>query len=74
MSVSSISLVQVPPGAVFAHYAAQPGGGVAVVSISGQVLAPSFFDLRHQFVFVSSVAGAGGWVVLAPAAVQSSLF
>ena len=66
MSASSLSLVQVPQGAVFARYAPVPGGGVAVVSLSGQVLAPSFGALRSRFVFVSSVAGAGHWVVLAP--------
>jgi len=80
MSTPSIPLVQLPPRSIFARYAPQPGGGVAVVSLSGQVLAPSFGALRSRFVFAGSVAGAGRWVVLAPvgpapvAVSQPSLF
>jgi len=73
-------LFQFPAHAVIARYAPVPGGGVAVVSLSGQVLAPSFGALRSRFVFAGSVAGAGRWVVLAPvgpapvAVSQPSLF
>jgi hypothetical protein len=73
--------VHLPKGSIFARYSPAPGGGVQVVNLSGQVLAPSFFDLRHQFSFV--VALANGWFVLSvrsssfpqmPAETQSPLF
>ena len=71
------SLVHLPPGCILAHYAPLPGGSVQVVSAVGVVLAASFFELRHRYSFVCSLAGAGAWVVLQPippAAVQPSLF
>lgn len=62
----SVPLFQFPPHAVIAHYAPAPGGGVQVVTVTGQVLGSSFFAIRHQFSFVGSLAGSGLWVVLAP--------
>ena len=75
----SASFVQFPPHAVIARYAPAPSGGVQVVGVSGQVLGSSFGAIRSRFSFVSSVAGAGCWVVLAPrsaslASDQPSLF
>jgi hypothetical protein len=84
--VSSLSfpLVSVS-GCVFARYAPVPGqpGAVQVVSSSGAVLAPSFFELRDRFSFVCALSGSGGWVALrsssflppaSAAAVQPALF
>jgi hypothetical protein len=77
----SAQFVHLPKSSVFCRYQPQPGGGVAVVNLSGQVMAASFFELRHSFVFVTALAC--GWVVLAnrsssfpqqPAAVQTPLF
>jgi hypothetical protein len=68
----SKNFVHLPKSVIFARYAPQPGAGVAVVNLAGEVLAPSFFELRHRFEFVASIAGAGGWVALAP--LRSSSF
>ena len=65
--------IQIPSGAIIAHYCQLESGAWAVVTPSGKVLAPSFFELRNQYEFYSSINGAGGWVVLVPV-VCSSLF
>jgi hypothetical protein len=68
--------VRFPAGAVICHYA-QVGQRHGVFTATGRFLAPSFFDLRHQFSFVCSVNGAGAWCILAPippASSQPALF
>lgn len=61
-----VMFFQIPPHAVICHYAQVQGGAFAVVSVSGKVLASSFFELRERFQFHSSISGAGCWVVLVP--------
>jgi hypothetical protein len=72
VKIMSALFVQFPPQSILCHYAEHPEQGFGVVSAVGKFLAPSFFELRHQFTFVCSISGAGGWVVLAP--VRSSSF
>lgn len=59
-----------------AHYAQIKPGVYAVVNVKGQVLAKSFYDLRHQFTASATIAGAGAWVILEPIPQlkQASLF
>ncbi len=66
-----VALFHLPSGFVLARYARLSPGQFAVVTPSGQVLASSFFELRHQFAFHSTIAGSGQWVVLV---LRSSLF
>jgi len=61
-----MQLVKIPANAIIAHYAETRPGKFAVVTPSGKILAPSFYDLRHKYAFVMSINGAGGWVVLLP--------
>ena len=74
--MSETQLTQIPTGAVLAHYAQVKPGQYAVVNVKGQILAPSFYDLRHQFTASATIAGAGCWVVLEPIQQfkQASLF
>ena len=67
---------QIPQAAVLAHYAQVKPGVYAVVNVKGQVLAKSFYDLRHQFTASATIAGAGAWVILEPISQlkQASLF
>ncbi len=58
--------IPIPPGAVLAHYAQIAPGNYAVVTVSGQVLAPSFYELRDQYTATATVNGAGCWVILSP--------
>jgi len=66
------SFILIPPGAVICHYSQLVSGQWAVVTPWGKVLAPSFFELRNQFTFHSSINGAGAWVVLIPVSSSSS--
>jgi len=69
--LSSLPLVRLPAGFVFACVVSSSGQLAQLVSLSGQVLHPSAFRL------VCQVAGQGGWLVLAPCASvasQSSFF
>lgn len=74
--MSETQFTQIPTGAVLAHYAQIAPGRYAVVNVKGQILAPSFYDLRHQFTASATIAGAGVWVVLEPIPQlkQASLF
>lgn len=70
-------LIHIPANAVICHYVQVKPGSWAVVTPLGKVLAPSFFELREQFAFHSSINGAGAWVVLVPRSSsysQASLF
>jgi hypothetical protein len=58
--------IPIPPGAVVAHYAQIAPGSYAVVTVSGSVLAPSFFELRDQYTATATINGAGCWVILVP--------
>jgi hypothetical protein len=58
--------IPIPPNAVLAHYEQITPGSYAVVTASGKVLAPSFFDLREQYTAEAALNGAGCWVVLTP--------
>lgn len=71
---SLVVLASIPTGAIIAHYAALPSGGYAVVTPSGQVLAPSFYALRNSHSPVMVIQGAGCWVVLQPKIIQPALF
>ena len=74
--MSETQFAQIPAAAVLAHYAQIKPGVYAVVNVKGQVLAPSFYDLRHQFTASATIAGAGCWVILEPIPQlkQASLF
>ena len=56
----------IPANALLAHYEQIAPGSYAVVSASGQVLAPSFFELREQYTAEAAINGAGCWVILSP--------
>jgi hypothetical protein len=58
--------IHIPRGAVLAHYAQIAPGSYAVVSVSGSVLAPSFYELRNQYTATATINGSGGWVILSP--------
>ena len=71
LSVLRSSLPALPPGGCLARVVVSVGQPAALVSASGADLVPSSWCL------VSSVAGEGGWLVLAPVqpvASQLSLF
>ena len=74
--MSETQLTQIPATATLAHYAQVKPGVYAVVNVKGQILAPSFYDLRHQYTASATIAGAGVWVVLEPIPQlkQASLF
>lgn len=61
-----MSFIQIPPNAIICRYAQVTPGQWAVVSVSGEVLAGSFFELRERFAPVCSINGAGSWVVMVP--------
>ena len=62
----------IPSNAVLAHYAQIAPGSYAVVTVSGQVLAPSFYELRNQYTAEAAINGAGCWVILTPIRSQSN--
>ncbi len=64
--MSQALFIPIPPGSVLAHYAQLESGSFAVVTVSGAVLAPSFFELRHTYTATATVNGSGCWVVLTP--------
>ena len=68
--------IHLPPGVIFAHYAADGAGSCSVVSSRGATLGASFYDLRESFEFVCSIHGAGSWVALLPRPkpIQPTLF
>jgi hypothetical protein len=71
LAVLRAGLVSLPACFIFARLVVVPGQPASLVSVSGAVLVPSSWRL------VSSVFGAGGWLVLQPAqpvASQPSLF
>lgn len=70
--MSQITFSPIPSGAVLARYVQVSPGVYAVVTVSGKVLAASFFDLREQFEPLFAINGAGGWVVMAPRSSSSS--
>ena len=74
--MSEAQLIQIPQAAVMAHYTQVKPGSWAVVNVKGQILAPSFYDLRHQYTATATVNGAGSWVILLPIPqpVQGTLF
>lgn len=59
-------LVHIPKNAVITRYKEIAPGQFAVVTVSGQTLAPSYYHLRHSFEFYSTIYGSGSWVVLMP--------
>jgi hypothetical protein len=56
------AFVALPPGGVLARVVVVPGAVASLVSFSGAPLRPSSWRL------VGSLAGAGGWLLLAPVA------
>lgn len=71
----SVSLIQIPAESIICHYAQLESGAWAVVTVDHKVLASSFYELREQYEFLSSINGAGCWVVLRPSSnSQLSLF
>lgn len=69
-----MQLVKIPPSAILAHYKEITPSVFAVVTVSGKVLAPSFYDLREQYTASIAINGQGSWVVLIPRAEQNTLF
>jgi len=59
-------LIQIPANAIICHYVELNPGQWAVITPSHKVLASSFYELRNQYQFHSSINGAGAWVVLIP--------
>lgn len=74
--MAETQLTPIPSTAVLAHYAQIKPGVYAVVNVKGQILAPSFYDLRHKYTAAATIAGAGVWVILEPIqqATQPTLF
>jgi hypothetical protein len=71
-----MQFIQIPPTAIFAHYVQITPGIFAVITSQGKNLAPSFYDLRHQYTAAATMAGTGCWVILLPIPqlTQASLF
>jgi hypothetical protein len=64
--------IQIPAGGIICHYTQLESGAFAVVTPWHKILAPSFFELREQFEFHSSINGAGAWVVIVPRSTPAS--
>lgn len=61
-----MQFISIPPSAILAHYAEIKPGQYAVITNKGQNLAPSFYELRHQYTATATIAGTGAWVILLP--------
>ena len=69
-----MQLLKIPPSAILAHYKEITPSVFAVVTVSGKILAPSFYELREKYTASIAINGLGSWVVLIPRAEQISLF
>jgi hypothetical protein len=61
-----MQFVAIPKNSIFARYAETAPGVFHVVNLSGAILAPSFYDLRHKYTATATVAGSGVWLILTP--------